>query len=342
LGNGIISYGLHIPRFRIKREEYQRVWGYFSPRGVEEKSVADFDEDSVTMGVEAASNALRNARINESEIDAICFASTSPPYAEKQNASTIGAALGCRSDTVTLDLTSSPKSSVSALLSCLDLTSSGRGSTGLVVAADCPLADPSTPLEHQLGAAGAAMVVGSQRVGAVFDGSYSVTMESIGERFRRDGESHLTRVDLGAYHETILEEAVSSCVSGMMRKLNRSPKDYDFVALQGIEDAKALELSKKFGFEDKKATASLISAKIGDVGAASPLLALSRILESASTGQRVLLCSYGPGAGADAAGFVVEQEMKPGAGIAYEDYLARKEYIDYTTYVKLRRSLGKG
>jgi 3-hydroxy-3-methylglutaryl CoA synthase len=186
------------------------------------------------------------------------------------------------------------------------------------------------------------MVVGSERVGALFDGSYSVTRESIGERFRRDGESYLTRVDLGAYYETMLEEAVSSCVNGMMRKLNRSPKDYDFVALQGIEDARGLELAKKLGFEDKKATVSLISAKIGDVGTASPLLALSRILESASAGQHVLLCSYGPGAGADAASFVVEQETKPATGIGLEDYLARKEYIDYTTYLKLRRSLGKG
>jgi hydroxymethylglutaryl-CoA synthase len=341
LRNGIVSHGLHIPRFRIKREEYQRVWGYFSPRGVEEKSVADFDEDSITMGVEAASNALRNAGIDRFGIDAVYFASTSPPYAEKQNASTIAVALGCRSDTATLDLTSSPKSGVSALLSCLDLVSSGRGKTGLVVAADCPLADPSTPVEHQLGAAGAAMVVGSERVGALFDGSYSVTRESIGERFRRGGESHLTRVDLGAYHETILEEAISSCVNGVMRKLSRSPKDYDFIAFQGIEDAKALELAKKLGFEDKKLAASLISAKIGDAGAASPLLALSRILGSASTGEHVLLCSYGPGAGVDAASFVVEQETKPAAGIGYEDYLARKEYIDYTTYVKLRRSLGK-
>lgn len=338
---GIISSGVYIPRLKIKREEYQKAWGYFSPRGIEEKSVPDFDEDSITMGAEAGSNALRNAGVDASEVDAVYFASTSPPYAEKQNASTIAVALGCRSDTATLDLTSSTKSGVSALLSCLDFVSSGRGKTALVVAADCPLADPSTAVEHQLGAAGAAMVVGSERVGALLDGSYAVTRESIGERFRRGGESRLTRVDLGAYHEAVLEEAVSSCVNGVMRKLSRSPKDYDFIAFQGIEDAKALELTKKLEFEDKKVSASLISAKIGDVGAASPLLALSKILESASVGQRVLLCSYGPGAGADAASFVIEQKTKPAAGIGYEDYLARKEYIDYATYLKLRRSLGK-
>jgi len=339
LRNGIVSCGLYIPRLRIKREEYQRVWGYFSPRGVEEKAVADFDEDSITMGVEAASNALRNAGIDGTKIDAVYFASTSPPYAEKQNASTIASALGCRSNTATMDLTSSTKSGASALLSCLDLVGSGRGRTGLVVAADCSLGDPSTPIEHQFGAAAAATVVGSERVSALFDGCYSVTRENMGERFRRSGESYVRRIDLGAYHEAVVDEAVSSCVDGMMEKLSCSSRDYDFVVLQGIDDARALDLCKKLGFEDKKVMAGLISAKIGDTGAASPLLALSKILELASTGQRVLLCSYGPGAGADVISLVVEEQMRPATGIAYEDYLVKKQYADYTTYLKLRRSI---
>lgn len=338
---GIVSCGIYIPRLRIKREEYQRVWGYFSPRGVEEKSVADFDEDSITMGVEAASNALRNAGVDASEMDAVYFASTSPPYAEKQNASTIATALGCRSDTATLDVTSSIRSGTSALMSCLDYASSGRGRTGLVVAADCPLGDPTAPLEHQLGAAAAAMIVGREKVGAVLDGSLSTTTESLGERFRRDGRSYVTTTDVAPYHEAKLGEVVTSCVKGIMERLHRSPNDYDWFVLQGLDDTKALELSKTLGFEESKITRSMVSSKIGDAGAASPLLALSRLLESALPKQLVILCSYGPGGGADALSLTVEREMKPTIGAGYDDYLARKEYIDYTTYLKVRRILGK-
>lgn len=112
---GIVGCGVYIPRLRIKREEYQKAWAYFAPRWLEEKSVVGFDEDAITMGVEAAANAFRNTKLDVSHVDAAYFASTSPPYSEKQNASTLAAALGCRSDTAALDMTSSAKCGLSAL-----------------------------------------------------------------------------------------------------------------------------------------------------------------------------------------------------------------------------------
>ena len=338
---GIVSCGVYIPRLRIKREEYQRAWGY-SSRWVEEKSVAGFDEDSITMSVEAASNALTNANLDVSEIDAVYFASTSAPYAEKQNASTIATALGCKSDTATLDATSSTRSGTSALLSCLDFVASGRGRTGLVAAGDCPLGDPTGTLEHQLGAAAAAVVVGREQAAVKVEGSFSIASETLGERFRRDGQSYVTSVDLGPYHERAVDQVVTSCMKGMMDRLHRSPKDYAWLVLQGLDDGKAMGLSKKLGFEDSKIAPSMISAKIGDVGAASPLLALSKLLESTLQGQRMILCSYGPGGGADALSLSIEGEMKTVSGAAYADYLARKEYIDYMTYMKVRRIIAKG
>ncbi len=338
---GIVSCGLYIPRLRIKREEYVKAWGYFSPRGIEEKAVADFDEDPITMGVEAASNALKSAKLDASEIDAVYFASTSPPYVEKGSASTLATALACKNETFTVDVTSTVKAGASALLACLDYVASRRGRTGLVIAADCPHGDPTSPLEHQFGAAATAMIVTCDSTGAVFEGSFSIMSESIGERFRRNGQSSVTRVDVGPYHDTVADQVIMSCIKGMMSKLNRSPKDYDWLVLQGTDDAKALELSKKLGFEDSKTEQGMISAKIGDTGAASSLLALSRVFVSALSKQHVILCSYGPGSGADGASFVIEGEMKSAAGVGYDDYLAKKEYIDYTTYLKLRRILGR-
>jgi len=103
---GIVGCGVYVPTQRIKREEYQKAWGYFAPRWLEEKTVADFDEDPITMAVEAAANALRSTSYAASLIDALYFASTSPPYAEKQNAVTVATALGCRNDTAALDISS--------------------------------------------------------------------------------------------------------------------------------------------------------------------------------------------------------------------------------------------
>jgi hydroxymethylglutaryl-CoA synthase len=330
---------VYIPKLRIKRDEYQKAWGYFSSRVIEEKSVAGFDEDAVTMGVEAASNALRNGEIDASAIDSLYFASTSAPYVEKQNATTVATAIGCRGDTSTLDVASSIRSGTSALLASLDLVRSDRGKSALAVAADCPLSEPSSALEHQLGAAAAALMIGQEKIGALVEDSFSVASETFAERFRRDGQSQVRTVDIAPYYDAALVQVVTSCVSGILQKLGRSPDDYSWLVLQGLEDARALEISKKLGFGDSKTAPAMISAKIGDAGAASSLLALSKALEKATSGQHVLVCSYGPGTGADALSLAVQREMKPRSGLGYEDYLSRKEYIDYVTYLKLRRFL---
>lgn len=334
---GIVGCGVYVPRQRIKREEYQKAWGYFAPRWVEEKSVADFDEDPITMAVEASSNALRNTGYGPSLLDALYFASTSPPYAEKQNATTIATAVGCRSDTATLDVSASTRCGLSALLSGLDYVNSSRGKTCLIVASDSPSGQPNGPLDHQLGAGAAAIILGRDITNGTVEGSVSLTSESLGERFRRDGHRFVTTLELGRYHDAASEATITSCVKELMKKLGRSTKDYDFFAIVGVDPNRGLELAKKLGFEETKTAPSSVLAKIGDTGAASSLIMLSKLLESSSFKQRVLLCAYGPGSGADALSIVVEGKMKAAEGLTLDEYLARKNYIDYPAYLRTRR-----
>lgn len=336
---GIVGCGVYIPKLRIKREEYQKAWGYFAPRWLEEKSVVDFDEDTVTMAVEAASNALRNTGYDASLIDALYFASTTPPYAEKQNATTVATALGCRTDTAAMDVSSSTRCGLSALLSGLDYVDSLRGKTSLVVASDSPSGDPSEPFDHQLGAGAAAIVLGRAIANAVIEGSASLTSESLGERFRRDGHQFITTLDLGRYHDAASEGVILSCVRELMRKLGRSPKDYDFFALSGVDPSRGVEFAKKLAFDETKMMPCSVFGKLGDVGAASSLILLSKLLESSSFKQRALLCSYGPGSGADALSLVVDGEMKAAPGLSLDEYMTRKSYIDYSAYLRVRRFL---
>lgn len=337
---GIVGCGIYLPRLRIKCDEYRKTWGYFAPRWLEEKTVADFDEDPITMAVEAASNALRNADLDASQIDALYFASTSPPYAEKLNASTVATALNCRSDIATLDIASSIKCGISALLSGFDYVESGRGRCCIIVAADAPVADPTGSLDQQMGAAAASTIISSEQVGALMEGSSSITKDSLGERFRRDGHRYLQTVDLGRYQEASAEEIVTSCVTDLMKKLERTAGNYDFFVLHGLEDGRTIDLARRLGFKDGNVSRAMFFANVGDSGAASPVLALSKVLESAMLKQHIILCSYGPGAGADALSLVVEAEMKTNPALRFEDYLARKEYVDYPTYLKLRAFLG--
>ena len=96
---GIITYGVYIPDYRIKIEEIARVWGANAADitgglGVFEKSVPDVDEDTATIAVEAARNALSRRRIDPEKIGSIYVGSESHPYAVKPTACTVGEAIG--------------------------------------------------------------------------------------------------------------------------------------------------------------------------------------------------------------------------------------------------------
>ena len=115
---GIAAYGAYIPRYRLGADTV----GWNSRQ---ERAVANFDEDSVTMAVAAGSDCL--ARRDRSLIDGIVFASTTPPYAEKQCAAIVAAALDLRNDIFAVDVANVLRAGTSALLTALDAVASGTG-----------------------------------------------------------------------------------------------------------------------------------------------------------------------------------------------------------------------
>jgi hydroxymethylglutaryl-CoA synthase len=106
---GIITYGVHIPRYRIKVDEIARVWGANGKEisgglGVFEKSVPDMDEDAATIAVEAARNALLRRKIDPEESGAVYVGRESHPYAVKPTACTVGEAIGATPNMTAADL----------------------------------------------------------------------------------------------------------------------------------------------------------------------------------------------------------------------------------------------
>ena len=101
---GIVGYGVHLPRHRIKVEEIAKVWGADAPsykKGLmlREKSVPPPDMDTITLSVEAARRALKRAVVvDPTEIGAIYVGSESHPYAVKPSGTTIADALGATPD----------------------------------------------------------------------------------------------------------------------------------------------------------------------------------------------------------------------------------------------------
>ena len=120
---GIVSYGAYIPRFRIKAEEIASVWGKDGKSiskglGIYEKSVPSIDEDTATISVEAARNALKRCSINPSDIDAIYIGSESHPYAVKPTGTIVGEAIGATPELMVADYEFACKAGTAAIQSC--------------------------------------------------------------------------------------------------------------------------------------------------------------------------------------------------------------------------------
>ena len=111
---GIIRYGTYIPYFRLTRAAIGA--------GKGERAVASYDEDAVSLAVEAARDAVRGGI----EPDTLLFATLSPPYAEKLNAATIQAALDLPAKIAAADLGGSSRAGLGGLLLGLDLASAGQ------------------------------------------------------------------------------------------------------------------------------------------------------------------------------------------------------------------------
>jgi hydroxymethylglutaryl-CoA synthase len=339
---GIRGYGVYIPRFRIKRDEYIKAWGTFAPRGIEEKAFPGYDEDVVTMATESSVNALKRAVISANQLNGLFFASTSAPYAEKLSSSTTVASLNGPSDIFVADLGFSSKAGTSALLSCLDFVSSDRGENALIVVSDSPQAMPSDPFEHGFGAGSAAFVISKNNFIANVEGVHSSSFEIIGERYRRHGESFLKDLSIGAYTEQVFNQALTISVIGLLKKIGVKAEEFAYAIFQQFDGRAPYDIGRRLGFKDNQISPSMTVTKIGDTGASSPLISLCAVLDIAKPGDRILVVSYGSGAGSDAISLVTTDRIADRRHEAplLEYYLTQKEYVDYITYLKIRRMLG--
>jgi len=169
---GITAYGAYIPRRRLQRKAVAEANKWFAPglmgaaRG--ERAMANYDEDAVTLAVEAGRDCLGEAR---DHVDAIYFASTSMPFSDRQNAGIVAAALQLSEDTASADVTSSQRAGLSALLASLDAVAGGRVKAPLVVAGENRKARAASPQELSFGDAAAALAVGGDKVIAKLLGS---------------------------------------------------------------------------------------------------------------------------------------------------------------------------
>ena len=217
---GITSYGAYIPRLRLQRKAVAQANAWFAPnmmgaaRG--ERSMANWDEDAVTMSVEAARDCIpaQDPIKDRAFVDGLYFASTTMPFSDRQNAGIVAGALSLGSGITSLDISSSQRAGTSALLAALDGVASGRVKAPLVVAGEKRKARAASSQELAYGDAAAAFTLGKDKVIAKFLGSHSVTLDFV-DHFRGGDEDY----DYGWEERWIRDEGYSKIVPAAIKTL---------------------------------------------------------------------------------------------------------------------------
>ncbi|GCC11185.1 3-oxoacyl-[acyl-carrier-protein] synthase 3 [archaeon] len=341
---GIVGYGVYIPRYRIKTEEIARVWGNDGEsvkKGlmIGEKAVAGIDEDAATIAVEAARNALNRAEISAKEIGAIYVGSESHPYTVKPTATIVAEAVDATPELTAADFEFACKAGTAAMQAALALVKSGMIKYGLAIGSDTAQGAPGDPLEYTAAGGGAAYIIGKNNPLATIEATYSFTTDTP-DFWRREGQPYPRHggrfTGLPAYFKH-----VSSAAKGLMDLLGKRPEDFDFAVFHQPNGKFPRVVAKKLGFEKEQFEAGILVDRIGNTYSGSSILGLAKVLDIAKPGQKILLTSFGSGAGSDAFSLVVEdsiEEKRPLAPLV-EDYISDKVYIDYAIYVKLRKKI---
>jgi hydroxymethylglutaryl-CoA synthase len=341
---GVVSYGVYIPRWRIKVEEIAKVWGhevkhYKNGLLVKEKSVPSIDEDTVTLSVEAARNALKRApHVNPKKIGALYVGSESHPYAVKPTATIVAEAINATPHLTAADIEFACKAGTAGIQACMGLVDGKYVEYGMSIGADTAQAQPTDALEYTAAAGAAAFIIGKENVIAEIEGTYSFTQD-VPDFWRRDGSAypkHGGRFtgEPGYYKHVI------TCTQELMNKLKTCPEDYDYVVFHQPNGKFPLQAAKRLGFREK-ALAGMVVSEIGNTYSASSLIGLAAVLDKSKAGNRIMMTSYGSGAGSDSFSFVVTNDITTNKHLApsVDHYLKNKEYINYSIYSKFTKQI---
>lgn len=337
----IVGYGAYVPRYRLPGSEISRVWTDGNARSpVHEKSVPGLDEDTATMSVEAARNALARARIDAAEIAAVWVGSESHPYAVKPTGTIVAEAIGATPSVLSADWQFACKAGSEAIQAGIGMVGSGMAHYVLSIGMDTAQGRPGDALEYTAGAGGAAYILGPASEGiALIQHSLSYVSDTT-DFWRRPSThypSHAERFsgDPG-YFGHVLPAAQQ-----MMERAGTTASDYDYVVLHQPNPKFPTRAMEELGFSKRQWATGLLVPEIGNTYAGSSLIGLAAVLDVAKPGQRILVVSYGSGAGSDAFDLSVLDRISEVQLLAprTRDYIARRTQIDYAQYVRLRRKL---
>ena len=331
---GIVSYGGYIPRMRLSRAAVAKNMGWFAPgllgaaRG--ERSMANWDEDCLTMAVAASRDAL--VGVDKTKLDGVYLASTTLPFSDRDNAGVVKSALNLRDDITSADFASSLKAGTTALMTALEVVKGGDKHRILVTASDKRRTKAASNEEMLFGDGSGALVVGDDQVIAEYLGGYSTSIDFV-DHYR--GED--AKFDYNWEQRWVRDEGFSKIYpkvfKGVMDKTGIAVGDITKMIFPCIFGRINAKLAGSVGAKPNQLSDTL-EAQVGECGAAHPLVMLAKELETAKPGD--ILMVAGMGQGATALMFrVTENIMNLPARTGISGYLANKKTEEiYTKWLQ--------
>lgn len=305
---GIVSYGHYVPNLRMSIETLAEQWGLsatlervYKLNGRKVVSINGLDEDVVTLSIEAGERAMALVPEALPVPRSLLIGSESHPYAVKPSSVIVAGALGLTPETFAADLEFACKGGTAALALSAGMVQSGQVETAMAIGADCPQSAPGSLLEASVGSGASAFVVG--REGFIARLEYTAAASSdVTDFWRRDGDPFPSVVGKFSSEVGYIEH---SCrvVRDLLDGSGTTPEDYAFLCLHQPYASLPMSVAKRTGFVRKQVQPALIAGRIGNTYSSACLLSLCGVLDVAEPGDRIMLVSFGSGAGSD--GFVL-------------------------------------
>ncbi|MDB5448317.1 MAG: hypothetical protein JWQ97_3634 [Phenylobacterium sp.] len=341
---GIIAAGAYVPRLRLQRQSVAAAHAWYAPGlrglGKGERSMCSWDEDALTMSVEAARDALTD--LDRARVRRVVMASTSLPFADRQNAGVTKEALNLDDGVGAMDVGGSQRAATSALMDALYAAKGGAGEV-LVVAAEKRHAQAASEMEMMAGDAAAAFLVGEGDVAAEFVGGRSISVDFV-DHYRSEGQEF----DYGWEPRWIRDEGYAKiapkAIMAALAEVGVEPGAVDLFAMgapmKGVNDAVAKACGVK-----AEAVIEPLAAVLGDAGTAQPLVLLAKALETAKPGQTIVVVGFGQGC--DVLVFRATDKVREAVkGLGVSGWLARRKpepnymkYLSFTGLVQLERGM---
>jgi hydroxymethylglutaryl-CoA synthase len=338
---GIVGYGAYVPRYRLPATEVARIWT--NGEGglpIKEKAVAGIDEDVATMSIEAARNALARAGVSPAELRAVWVGSESHPYAVKPTSTIVAEAIGAVPNVQAADWQFACKAGTEAMVAAIGFVGSGMADYALAIGMDIAQGRPGDALEYTAGAGGAAYILGpAENALATIEGSYSYVTDT--PDFWRRAYQKYPEHGQRFTGEPAYFEHTTQAARALMEGMGTTARDYTYAVFHQPNTKFPQRAAGMLGFSKEQIAPGLLVPNIGNTYAGAAIIGLTAILDIAQPGDRILLVSFGSGAGSDA----FDLQVTPAIGERRDqaprttDYIARRTEIDYATYSRMRGKL---